>query len=181
MPSPFKVTIEDGVGYLPVLNGSYDVSAAFTGYDNNSISPSSQVVTAETLTYSFTVAAEGTLTLHVSEEGTAGGTAVVGAEFARCDAGGTVYGSTVFSDTDGNAVFEHVPFADTGSPIIYFKQIASDGDHEFDISLANTTLTLSTKTMEIRNAEAATRQFNLVDANYADLPIAEGELTLTKR
>ncbi|WP_312636549.1 hypothetical protein [Oscillibacter sp.] len=179
MPSPYVVNIIDGEGSSRILNGSYAVTADVGGYDNASINPDSQVIAAGTDTYDFLVAATGTLTLHVTEEGTAGGTAVVGATFVRCDSGGTAYGDPVVSVAGGNAEFPFVPFAASGAPTIYYRQTLSADDHEFDTTLKSLTMTTSTETVEVANPLAALRTINLTDANYAGLPIETGDLTFT--
>ena len=87
-------------------------------------------------------------------------------------------GSVITTDTEGNAVFNNVPFADTNAPLVYYKQTASDGDHEFDSTVQNTTLTTSTATLEIQNVPGATRTITLTDENYANLPIESATLNL---
>lgn len=179
MSRPYVINITDGTGSERVLNGQYSVTAEVTGYDNASILPATQDITAGTNSYAFTIASTGTLTLHVTEDGTAGGTPVVGATFARCDSGGTTYGAAITSDASGNAVFNYVPFAATGAPLIYYKQTGSDGNHEFDPALVNTTMTTSAQTIEVTNSLAALRSIGLTDANYANLPIVSGSITLS--
>jgi hypothetical protein len=179
MPKPYVINIADGTGSERILNGDYAVSASVTGYDDTTILPITQNVSAGTNSYAFTIASAGTLTLHVSEDGTSGGTPVVGATFARCDSGGTVYGSAVTSDSSGDAVFHYVPFAATGAPAIYYKQTSSDGDHEFSSTLVNTTMTASTQTIEVTNTLAAQRTITLTDEHYANLPIVSGSITLS--
>ena len=173
------VTITNGSGSSELINDTYTVTANVTGYDNSSISPSSVSIVEGTNNYSFTIASTGTLTLHVTEEGTSSGTPIVGATFIRTDSNGNEYGTEITTDSNGDAVFNNVPFAATGAPTIYFKQTASDGDHEFDSTVQNTTLTTDTATLEIQNTVGATRTINLTDANYTDLPIETGTLTFT--
>lgn len=173
-----NVIITNGTGTTELINDTYTVTAEVTGYNNTTINPNSIIVDAGTNTYSFTIAAEGTLTLHVTEEGTSTGTPIVGATFIRTDSTGTEYGTTITTDTNGDAVFNNVPFAATNAPIIYYKQTASDGNHEFDNTVQNTTMTTSTSTVEIQNTVGATRTINLTDTNYTNLPI-DGNLTLT--
>ena len=173
------ININNGTGTGELINATYTVTAEVTGYDNTSIDPSSVTVTAGTNSYAFTVAATGTLTLHVTEDGTSTGTPIVGATFYRTDSTGTEYGSIVTTDSNGDAVFNNVPYATTGAPTIYYKQTASDGDHEFDNTVQNTTMTASTSTVEIQNAPGATRTITLTDENYTNLPISSGTMTLT--
>ena len=173
------ININNGTGTGELINDTYSVSASVLGYDNSSIDPSSVTITSNENTYSFTISANGTLTLHVTEDGTQGGTPVVGATFVRTDSEGNEYGSEITTDNNGNAVFNNVPYAESNAPLVYFKQLSSDGDHEFDNTVQNVTLTTETYTEELENVPGATRTINLTDANYANLPIESGELTFT--
>ena len=173
------ITITNGTGTGELINDTYAVTAEVVGYNNASIDPSTLNVVEGTNDYAFTIAATGTLTLHVTEDGTSAGTPIVGATFIRTDSQGTEYGDTITTDDTGNAVFNNVPFAETGAPLIYFKQTASDGDHEFDATVQNTTMTASTQTLEIQNTPGATRTITLMDTNYQNLPIDSGTITLT--
>ena len=172
------IVITNGTGTGSLINDTYSVTAEVTGYDNSSINPSSVSIVEGTDTYSFTIGSTGTLTLRVTDDGTSTGNPIVGATFIRADSTGNEYGTVITSDSNGDAVFNNVPFAETGAPAIYFKQTASDGDHEFDSSLQNTTMTTETSTIQIENVVGATRTINLTDANYTNLPI-DGSLTLT--
>lgn len=172
------ININNGTGTGELINGTYTVTSTVTGYDNTSINPSSVTVEAGTNTYAFTISATGTLTLHVTEDGTTTGTPIVGATFIRTDSAGNEYGTAITSDTNGDAVFNNVPFDATNAPLVYYKQTASDGDHEFDQTVQSTTLTTQTSTVEITNQPGATRTINLTDSNYTNLPIESGTLTL---
>ena len=173
-----SVIITNGTGTSNLINDTYSVTAEVTGYNNSSIDPSSVTIEEGTNTYAFTISATGTLTLHVTEDGTAAGTPIVGATFVRTDSTGTEYGTPVTSDASGNAVFNNMPFDATNAPTIYFKQTASDGDHEFDNTVQSTTMTTNTETLEIENTVGAQRTINLTDANYENLPV-DGSLTFT--
>ena len=173
------IIILNGSGSTNLVNGSYSVTSNTNGYDNTSITPSTVSIEQGTNSYAFTISATGTLTLHVTENGTSSGTPVVGATFIRTDSSGTEYGSIITTDSNGNAVFNNVPYSDSNAPTIYFKQTASDGEHEFDSSIQNTTLTTSTSTLEITNTLGALRTITLTDANYQNLPIENASLTLT--
>ena len=171
------ITITDGVGTDTIANGTYGALANVEGYNNESLNPSSLTVTSGTNEYAFTIAATGTLTIHVTEDGTSTGTPVVGATFFRTDATGTTYGDSVVTDTNGDATLDNVPYG-TNAPTIYYKQTASDGSHEFSTDVLNITMTTQTETVEITNALAATRTISLTDANYQNLPIS-GTITLS--
>ena len=173
------ITITNGTGTSDVINDTYTVTASVVGYDNTSIDPSSITVDAQTNSYAFTISATGTLTLHVTDTGTTGGNPIVGATFIRTDSSGNEYGNSITSDASGNAVFNNVPYDTTNAPTIYFKQTASDGDHEFSSEVQSTTLTAATATVEIQSPTGAARTFTLTDTNYANLPIDSATLTLT--
>lgn len=122
-----------------------------------------------------------TLTLRVSDDGTGVGVPIVGATFYQCDSEGTTYGDAVVSD-DVNAVFNYVPYSTEGNaPTVYFKQTESNGEHTFSRNIKNTILSEETFTVEIATEDAATREFNLTDANYSGLPITDGNLTLSSQ
>ena len=173
------VNITNGTGTSSLINGTYTVTADIVGYDNTSINPNSVSVVEGTNSYAFTISATGTLTLHVTDDSTATGTPIVGATFYRTDSSGTEYGSVITTDSNGDAVFNNVPFAETGAPTIYYKQTASDGDHEFVNTVQSTTMTTNTSTVQVQNPVGATRTISLTDSNYANLPIDTGTLTLT--
>lgn len=174
-----NVVITNGTGQTSIVNGSYTVTTNTNGYDNTSILPTTLDVVEGTNTYDFTISATGTLTLHVTEDGTIAGTPIVGATFNRCDSAGNTYGSLITTDSNGDAVFNNVPYADTNAPTIYYKQVSSDISHTFDATLKNTTMTTSMSTIEVENPAAQTRTINLTDANYTNLPIESGSITLT--
>ena len=172
------INITNGVGTDNLINGSYTVEANVVGYDNTSINPNNIEVIEGTNTYNFTISATGSLTLHVTDDGTSTGSPIVGATFVRTDSEGNTYGNTITTDSNGDAIFEYVPYAATDAPTVYFKQTASDPEHEFDASVQSTTLTTSTETLQIENTIGALRTINLVDANYEGLPLS-GSLTFT--
>ena len=173
------INITNGQGTESLINGSYTVTANAVGYDDSTINPSSVSIVEGTNTYQFTISATGTLTLHVTEDGTTTGTPIVGATFVRTDSTGNTYGSAITTDSNGDAVFNNVPYDATNAPTIYYKQTASDGDHEFSDLVQSTTLTTSTETIEIQNTPGATRTITLTDSNYSNLPIDTATLTLT--
>ena len=173
------INITNGTGTGSLINGSYTVSASVNGYDNVSINPSAVNIVEGTNTYAFTIAATGTLTLHVTDNGTITGNPIIGATFSRTDSEGTEYGNIVTTDTNGDAIFNNVPFATDNAPLIYYKQLTSDGDHEFSPNVSSISMTTSTQTIEIENVVGATRTINVTDTNYTNLPIDSGTMTLT--
>lgn len=173
-----SVIITNGTGTSNLINDTYSVTSEVTGYDNSSINPSSVTIESGTNTYAFTISATGTLTIHVTEDGTSTGTPIVGATFVRTDSNGNEYGTPVTSDASGDAVFNNMPFDATNAPTIYYKQTASDGDHEFDSTVQNLTMTTSTSTVQVQNTVGALRTINVTDANYENLPVS-GTMTFT--
>ena len=179
MASPYSITITNGTGTESVLNDTYNVTANVIGYDNQTLTPTTVSVVEGTDTYNFKIGATGTLTIHVTEEGTTTSNPIVGAQFQRTDSTGTVYGPVITTDASGNAIFQNVPYSPTSAPIIYYKQISSDGNHEFSTQVQNTTLTTQTATIELENKTPTPRTFTLTDTNYENLPVSTGTLTLT--
>ena len=173
------VNITNGVGTESLINGNYTVEANINGYNNSSINPNTVNISDGTNSYAFTISATGTLTLHVTDNGTITGNPIVGATFKRTDSNGTEYGNIVTTDSNGDAIFNNVPFSTTSAPLIYYKQLSSDGEHEFLTTVASTSMTNETQTIEIQNPIGATRTINLTDTNYENLPIETGSLTLT--
>ena len=175
-----KITIPivNGTGTSNVSNGNYTVTATATGYDASSINPASINVQEGVNAYAFTIAATGTLTIHVTDTGTSEGTPIVGATLIRTDSEGTEYGTPIVTDNTGNAVFTNVPFAATEAPTIYFKQTASDGQHDFSTTVISTTMTEDTATYELANPLSASRTFTMTDANYTNLPIESLSINL---
>lgn len=179
MAKPYTININNGIGTGEVLDGTYTVSSNSIGYDNTSIDPKSLIIDSTHNEFSLTISATGTLTFHVTEEGNESGTPIVGAKFIRCDSESNTYGEEKISDSNGNVVFNNVPYKDTNTPLIYYKQTASDLNHEFDNTLGQTGLVLSTRTIEIQNKKPALRTFSLTDANYSGLNIQTSEITLS--
>ena len=173
------INITNGTGTGELINDTYTVTATVTGYDNTSIDPSTLNIVEGTNSYALSIGATGTLTLHVTDNGTSTGNPIVGATFYRTDSVGTEYGTVITSDSNGDAVFNNVPFDATNAPTIYYKQTASDGDHEFVNTVQSTTMTSSTSTIEVENPVGATRTITLTDTNYSNLPISSGTITLT--
>ena len=173
------VNITNGTGTGNIINGNYTITSDVNGYDNSTINPQSLSVVDGTNSYAFTISATGTLTLHVTEDGTSSGTPIVGATFVRTDSAGTEYGASITTDSSGDAIFNNVPFSSTDAPLVYYKQTASDGDHEFDNTVQSTSLSTQTQTLEIQNTLGALRTITLTDSNYTNLPVGTGSLTLT--
>ncbi|MGN1337136.1 MAG: hypothetical protein ACI4WW_01520 [Candidatus Coprovivens sp.] len=180
MDKTYIVNITNGQGQANILRDTYNVTANVEGYDNSTITPQSITYDGTQTTYNFTIAANGTLTLHVTEDGTSLGTPIEGATFVRTDSTGTeTYGSTVTTDASGNAVFANVPYDATTDISVYYKQTSSDGDHTFDDTVKEVKLTLKTTTVEVINEGTSEITIKLTDANYENLPIASGTITLS--
>lgn len=173
-----QITITNGTGSEAVGVGSYTVTANVTGYDNSTINPASVDIETSTSDYAFTIEAEGTLTIHVTDTGTQEGTPIVGATFYRTDDTGTTYGNVITTDSNGDAVFNDVPYDQNGFTI-YYKQTASDGNHDFNTAVASTSLTNQTTTIQLQNPAFQTYNFTLTDANYENMPIGSGTITLS--
>ena len=174
------IPITNGKGSKALTNGTYTVEAEILGYDNTSINPNSIEITEGNNSYTFQIAATGTLTLHVCDDGTNIGVPIIGATFKRCDREGREYGAEVISDDSGNAIFNNVPYSGNETPpTIYIKQTSSDGEHIFTDTLKEIVMNTETHTEEIANAKAAEREFTITDKNYENLPISDGNITLS--
>lgn len=174
------IPITNGKGSKTLTNGTNTVEAEVLGYDNASIDPTSIEIQEGNNSYTLQIAATGTLTLHVSDDGTDVGVPIIGATFKRCDSEGNEYGDEVTSDDSGNAVFNNVPYSETETPpTIYIKQTSSDGEHIFTDTLKEIVMNTETHTEEIVNVEAAEREFTITDKNYENLPISDGNITLS--
>lgn len=178
MARPYEIAIINGAGTATVENGTYGVTANVPGYDNSTINPTSVTVTQSTSSYNFTISATGTLTIHITEDGTASGTAIEGATLVRTDSTGTAYGTPITTDSSGNAVFNNVPFGDS-APTIYYKQTSTSSNHGYDDAVQSVTMTNSTQTVEIENPSTNQITVNLLDANYENLQVDSGTLTLS--
>ncbi len=170
------VNIKDGKGTIKIVNGSYKVSASAAGYDADTLNPQNISIVEGTNEYTFQISASGTLTLHVTETGESSGVQVIGAKFIRTDSTGAVIGKDVTSDSNGDAVFNNVPFATNQSAEIYIKQLTSDGAHTFEESVKTIKMTNDAETMQIINPPAAERTISLVDTNYANIPVKDGQI-----
>ena len=173
------IPITNGKGSIELVTGTYNAQAVAGGYDSSTLEPKSVTIADGTTTYAFTISAKGTLTLHVTDTGNPDtGVQIVGAKFIRTNSTGTIVGKEITTNTDGDAVFNNVPFAPSGSTEIYYKQITSDGGHTFDETVKSVIMTTSTETIEIENPTAPVRNIMLTDASLPNIPITSGQVIL---
>ena len=172
------VQITNGKGSIELVTGTYNVQAVVGGYDASTLTPKSVTITDGTDTYAFTISAKGNLTLHVTDDGKPTGVQIVGAIYIRTDSTGVVVGTEITTNQDGNAVFNNVPFAASGSTAIYYKQISSDVGHTFDDTVKSIIMTEESQTIEIENPTAPIRNFTLMDASFPNIPIIDGQIIL---
>ena len=173
------IPITNGKGSIELVNGVYNATAVVGGYDASTLNPKQVTIIDGTNDYAFTISAKGVLTLHVTDTGDkTTGVQIIGAKFVRTDSTGTITGVEVITNQDGNAVFNNVPFASSGSTEIYYKQITSDGGHTFDDSVKSIVMTTSTETIEIANPSAPVRNIMLTDASFPNIPIKDGQIIL---
>lgn len=174
MANKYDISIVNGQGTEEVLKGSYSVTGNFPGYDATTLTPTTVTIGDET-TYAFTISATGALTVHVSD---GAGTDIVGATLTLTDENGVAIGEVQTTDASGNVTFANVPYGtETGVPAVYFKQLTSDGAHEFSEEVQSTTLTTQAETYEVTNTPAETKTFTVADANYTSIPV-DGTLTI---
>lgn len=173
------IPITNGKGSIRLVNGNYKVSAVVEGYDPDSIEPKNVTIVEGINTYTFTIKANGTLTLHVTDTGNPQtGVQVIGAKFVRTDSTGNILSEEIITDTDGNAKFSNIPFATSGNITIYYKQITSDGGHTFDDTVKSIVMNEQNKIVEITNPEAPLRNFTLTDASFPNVVISDGQIIL---
>lgn len=173
------IPITNGKGSIELVNGVYNATAIVGGYDASTLEPKKVTIIDGTNNYAFTISAKGVLTLHVTDTGDkTTGVQIIGAKFIRTDSAGTVIGVEATTDHDGNAVFNNVPFAPSGSTEIYYRQITSDGAHTFDDSVKSIVMTTSEETIEIANPSAPVRNIMLTDASLPNVPIKDGQIIL---
>ena len=173
------IPITNGKGSIELVNGVYNATAVVGGYDASTLNPKQVTIVEGTNDYAFTISAKGVLTLHVTDTGDkTTGVQIIGAKFIRTDNTGTIIGVEATTDVDGNAIFNNVPFASSGSTEIYYKQITSDGGHTFDDGVKSIIMTSETETIEIANPAAPIRNIMLTDASFPNIPIKDGQIKL---
>ncbi len=173
------IPITNGKGSIELVTGTYKAQAVAGGYDASTLDPKSVNIIDGTTTYAFTISATGTLTLHVTDTGNPDtGVQIIGAKFIRTDSTGTIVGNEITTNDDGNAVFNNVPFAESNSTAIYYKQISGDGGHTFDDTVKSIVMTQSSETVQITNPPAPVRNFTLMDASFPNIPIIDGQIIL---
>lgn len=169
-----KIAIKDGIGSAEVKSGVYKVSSKIPGYDNSTIKPSCIKINDIGI-YAFTIAATGTLTLHVTDEC---GKPIKNAKFIRTDKYGKTYGCEIESDCNGDAKFLNVPYG-IDAPCIYFKQTASIRNYKFNDEIQSIKMTNKNETLNIKNYKKLCETFTVVDVNYDNIPVT-GTLVLKK-
>lgn len=175
----YDINIANGTGTEKVADGTYSAVGNFAGFDNSTLNPKSFTVRAGVTVYNLTIAAAGTLNIHVTEEGAPNGTPVEGATFVRCDETGTeTYGDPVTSDSTGVASMQYLPYGNEQT--IYYKQTATATDHEYDTTVRKFTLKKQAETAEVPNPALKQRVFNVTDRHYHGADIPSGTLILTK-
>ena len=173
------ISITNGKGSIRLVNGNYKVSAVVEGYDPDSIEPKNVTIVEGINAYTFTIKANGILTLHVTDTGVPEtGVQVIGAKFVRTDSTGNILSEEIITDTDGNAKFSNIPFTPSGNITIYYKQITSDGGHTFDDTVKSIVMNEQNKIVEITNPEAPLRNFTLTDASFPNVVISDGQIIL---
>ena len=176
----YEITLTNGTATEPMQAGTYSVTClSANGYDVTSLQPTTCTVTQQEGTFNFTLLANGTLNIEVNETGAAGGTPITSGTLVMTDATGTEnYGTATI--TDGVATFSNVPFGAEGSPFtLYFKQTATDAQHNLYVGVITVEMTASTQLVYVENPPIAAQQVNLTDATYQGLPVPSATIQLT--
>lgn len=176
----YNVQITNGSGSENMKKGTYSVTVTANGYEATTLSPASYTATESAGSGSFTVSADGVLTLIFNETGASGGTAITSGSVVMTDSTGvTEYGSAVTIDASGQAVFNNVPF-NSGTPyVLYFVQQATDSGHNLYEGVITVNMSSAAQTEYVVNSPIAAQTFTLTDANYSGLPVADATLEFT--
>lgn len=171
------VPITNGVGSIKLINGTYNVKAEVAGYDSLTLEPKIVTLSDSVNDYSFMLSANGILKIHVRES-EASNIPIVGAIFMRTDITGSIEGDYAITDSDGNIKFINVPFSPEGSQKVYFKQILGDGKHSFSEELNSFELVSNEETVKIDNPIFTSKEFNLFDTSFVNIPVDLNDLNL---
>ena len=175
----YNVQITNGQGSQKMLSGNYSVSVSANGYEATTLSPTSYAATAAGGTGNFTVSANGVLTIVFNETGEQGGTPITSGSVIMTDSTGeTEYGSPVSISSNGEAVFNNVPFNLDNPYQLHFKQLSSDANHAPYSGVFTVGMGTETQTEYVINEPLNVQNFNLTDANYG-FPVADATLTFT--
>lgn len=176
----YNVQITNGSGSENMKKGTYSVTVSAAGYDATSLSPTSYTASETAGSGSFTVSAEGVLTLIFNETGAEGGTPITGGSVIMTDATGTTeYGSAVTVSATGQAVFNNVPYVAGTGYSLYFVQKATDENHNLYEGVISVSMENATQTVYVQNTPIAAQTFALTDANYSGFPVSSATMTFT--
>ena len=176
----YNVQITNGSGSENMKKGAYTVTVSAAGYDATSLSPTSYTAGETAGSGTFTVSADGVLTLIFNETGASGGTPITSGSVVMTDStGATEYGSAVTVSATGEAVFNNVPYVAGTGYQLYFVQKATDDNHNLYEGVISVNMESATQTAYVLNSPIAAQSFTLTDANYAGLPVNNATLTFT--
>lgn len=176
----YNVQITNGSGSEEMKKGTYTVSVSANGYDATSLSPTTYTASESAGSGSFTVSADGTLTLVFNETGASGGTPITSGSVVMTDStGATEYGSSVTIGATGEAVFNNVPYNASSPYVLYFVQKETDAAHNIYEGVITVNMSSASQTEYVLNSAIALQTFTLTDANYSGLPVADATITFT--
>lgn len=174
----YDVTITSGSGSIPMKAGTYTVTVDAPGFDNTTLAPTSYTAPEGEDSATFTVTAQGSLTLVFTDDGTETGTRITGGKIRMTDSEGTTYYTEELDiGEDGEITFANVPFITTGTGYtLYFEQTESDAQHYPATTPIVVQMTSENQTAYVQNTVAATKTFTLNDSTYG-LPVANATLS----
>lgn len=176
----YNVQITNGNGSENMKKGTYSVTVTAAGYEATTLSPTSYTATESAGTGTFTVSANGVLTLIFNESGASGGTPVTSGSVVMTDSTGTTeYGSEITISATGEAEFNNVPYNAETPYVLYFVQKATDAEHNVYSGVISVNMASATQTEYVQNSPIAAQTFTLTDANYSGLPVAAATLIFT--
>lgn len=173
----YNVTITDGKGSAAMKPATYSVTANADGYESTTLSPTAFTATAEGADGAFTMSANGVLTIIFNETGAQGGAPITGGSVVMTDSTGAArYGSEITIGTNGEAVFNNVPYSAASPYALYFVQLTSDDAHEPFAGVITVNMNAAAQTEYVANAAYTLQTVTLTDANYSGLPVANATL-----
>ncbi len=176
----FNINITNGKGSAKIPAGSYLAVVDAPGFDNGSLLPIMVNLPNQSTTTALTISAKGTLTIIFNETGEESGQRIISGAVVMTDATGqTQYGSIVNINSNGEAVFENVPFGSIENGYeLYFVQLSTDDNHRINQSAFSVVMEVSNKTHHVKNEALIEQHFTVQSVDYENMVLNNATLTL---
>ncbi len=178
--SNYNINITDGKGSEKVAAGSFLAVIDAPGFDNSSLLPIMVNLPNTSTTTNLTLSATGSLTIVFNETGDESGRGILNGTVIMTDeTGETQYGRVVNINSNGEAVFEKVPFGDSENLYdLHFVQLSSDDSHRKHDGVFTVSMESSTKRHHVKNDLTIEQHFVVTSIDHENLPIKNAVLTL---